>query len=230
MIPEEQNPRFRFYGRRKGKALNLKRQKALDENLARCRIALPESVLDPATLFAFPIRGIWFEVGFGTGEHLAEQARANPDIGFIGCEPFVNGVAALLVKIEEYGLKNVRIWPDDARLLLEKIKPASIDRFFLLHPDPWPKTRHHKRRFLQTEILDIISKIMKPGGELRLATDDQPLAGWMLEKTWTHPDFEWQAHDAHDWRQRPSDWPETRYEQKGKNAARPPVYLRFTRK
>lgn len=203
----------------------------MDECLTQHQFALPQSGdLDPATLFDVPVRGIWLEVGFGTGEHLAEQARLNPDIGFIGCEPFVNGVAALLVKIEELGLQNVRIWPDDARLLLERLKNASLDRFFLLHPDPWPKTRHHKRRFIQQETLDIIGEKLKAGALLRMATDDPGLAEWLLEKTWKHPAFSWLAKKAADWRDRPADWPETRYEQKGKKADRPPVYLQFLRK
>lgn len=225
--------RFRFYGRRQGRKLKGGRSTALLETLPRVRISLPEKpddLLDPASLFPFPVRAVWFEVGFGAGEHLAEQAKANPDIGFIGCEPFMNGVSGLLMKIDEWGLKNIRIWPDDARLLLDILKPQSLDRFFILHPDPWPKKKHWRRRFVQTETLDIVKEKMKPGAELRLATDDPALAGWMLEKTWQHPSFGWLAQEARDWRIRPPDWPETRYEQKGKEAARPPVYLRFSRK
>ncbi len=227
------NIRFRFYGRRHGRKLKGGRSHALADALPQVKIELPEKqgdVLDPASLFPFPIRAVWFEVGFGTGEHMAELARANPDIGFIGCEPFINGVSALLLKISDWGLKNIRIWPDDARLVLEVLKPASLDRFFILHPDPWPKKKHHKRRFVQTEILDIISEKMKSGAELRMATDDPGIAGWMLEKAWKHPNFSWLAHEAKDWRERPADWPETRYEQKGKEASSPPVYLRFLRK
>lgn len=228
-----ENPRFRFYGRRRGRKLKGGRGDALEETLPLVKISLPEKPgeqLDPCSLFPFPIREVWLEVGFGTGEHMAELARTNPDIGFIGCEPFLNGVSALLMKVEEWGLKNVRVWPDDARLLLDVLKPASIGRCFILHPDPWPKTKHHRRRFIQTETLDIIDKIMAPGAELRLATDDVELAGWMLEKTWTHPGFDWLAREAKDWRDRPADWPQTRYEEKGKQAARPPIYLRFAHK
>lgn len=187
-------------------------------------------MLDPRTFFAFPAEEIWFEVGFGNGEHLLYQALRHPDIGFIGCEPFMNGVSALCVGIKENNLKNIRIWPEDARLLMEALNPASLDRLFLLHPDPWPKMRHHKRRFIQTETLDEIARLLKPGAEFRMATDHTDLAAWLLEKTYGHPGFAWLATCAEDWRKPPDDWPETRYGQKGLGQGRPPVYFRFRRR
>lgn len=194
-------------------------------------IALPagDAQLDPASFFDHPVKGVYFEIGFGNGEHLLHQALNNPDVGFIGCEPFINGVSALCVSIREKGVKNIRIWPDDARMLMERLKPQSLDRLFLLHPDPWPKSRHHKRRFVQTEMLDQLAKLLKPGAEFRMATDHPALSVWLLEKTYFHPAFKWIARAADDWRKAPSDCPETRYGQKGMAQGRPPVYLNFYR-
>jgi tRNA (guanine-N7-)-methyltransferase len=223
---------IRSYGRRWTKGLRPTRANAMDEVLPRVQIALPEGegAIDPHAFFSAPAKEIWFEIGFGNGEHVLHQALANPDTGIIGCEPFMNGVAALCVGLGEKKVQNVRLWADDARLLMARLKPGSIDRLFLLHPDPWPKTRHHKRRFLQTETLDDIARLLKPGAEFRMATDHPALASWLLEKTYHHPAFTWTAGCADDWRNPPADWPETRYGQKGVKQGRPPVYLIFRRK
>jgi tRNA (guanine-N7-)-methyltransferase len=186
--------------------------------------------IDPHSFFDAKVKEVWFEIGFGNGEHILHQAINNPEIGLIGCEPFMNGVAALCVGLDKNKVKNVRLWPDDARMLMGRIKPASLDRLFLLHPDPWPKTRHHKRRFIQTETLDEIARLLKPGAEFRMATDHAELATWLLEKTYFHPAFSWMATNANDWRTPPADWPETRYGQKGVKQGRPPVYFIFRRK
>lgn len=226
---KDQFPERRFYGRRKGKKLRAMRQRVVDDLLPHLQIDLTEpGDMNPALLFSDTPDDVWLEIGFGNGEHLAELARQNPQTGFIGCEPFINGVSALLAEIERDGIENIRIWPDDARLLMDCLQPHSIARCFILHPDPWPKTRHHKRRFVQKETLDQISGILRDGAELRMATDVPELAAWMLEKTWHHPHFSWLARQAADWRDRPDDWPQTRYEQKGYANERPPIYLRFT--
>jgi tRNA (guanine-N7-)-methyltransferase len=192
---------------------------------------LPETGrLDPAALFAVRPRGVWLEIGFGGGEHLAAQAESRPEIGIIGCEVFENGIAKLVAAAAERELANVRIFADDARLLLGALPPASIERVFILFTDPWPKLRHHKRRIISRASLDRLAEIMSPGAELRLATDDPGYLRWMLELATVHPAFEWQARRPADWRERPPDWPPTRYEEKARAAGRTPAFLRFTRR
>ena len=199
--------------------------------LPQLSFAVPESGrLDPSSLFAEPPREIWVEIGFGGGEHLAEQAERHPDIGFIGCEVFENGVAKLLGEVERRGLHNVRLYPNDARPLLAALAPHSIGRVFILFPDPWPKARHHKRRLVAPATLDRLAEIMADNAELRLATDDSGYLDWMLEHTTAHPDFRWTARRPVDWRERPADWPATRYEQKACKAGRAPAFLCFTRR
>lgn len=226
-ISDDKKILIRSYGRRRTKGLRATRSNAMDEMLPVLSIPPGEGVVDPRSFFSSPVKEVWLEIGFGNGEHLLQQAIDNPDIGFIGCEPFMNGVAALCVGIQQENVKNIRIWPEDARLLMERIKPHSLDRLFLLHPDPWPKNRHHKRRFIQTETLDHISKLLKKGAEFRMATDHRDLAVWLFEKTYFHPAFAWSAKTADDWRKPPADWPETRYGQKGVQQGRPPVYFIF---
>ena len=160
---------------------------------------------------------------------MLHQAINNPDIGLIGCEPFINGVSSLCVGIREKNVKNIRVWSDDARMLMDRLVPQSLDRLFLLHPDPWPKNRHHKRRFLQTEILDQLAQLLKPNALFRIATDHQELAVWLLEKMYFHSAFEWCATSADDWRKPPMDCQKTRYGQKGVEQGRPPVYFNFRR-
>jgi tRNA (guanine-N7-)-methyltransferase len=199
--------------------------------LPRLRLELPTSgKLDPRVLFADPVEAVWLEVGFGAGEHLAAQAAANPRIGVIGCEVFENGVVKLLADLQRRALGNVRLFVDDARLLLAALPEASLARTFILFPDPWPKLRHHKRRIVSTATLDALAHAMSDGGELRLATDDADYLCWMLERTTIHPGFEWLARQPGDWRRRPADWPPTRYEQKALAAERKPAFLRFRRR
>jgi tRNA (guanine-N7-)-methyltransferase len=191
--------------------------------------ALPHG-LDPAALFDPAPGRVWLEIGFGAGEHLAEQAAAHPDIGIIGCEPFINGVARLLVRVEAESLANVRVMQDDARLLLAALGPETLDRGFVLFPDPWPKTRHHKRRIVAPDTLDHMARALRDGAELRVATDDPGYKGWILRHVLAHGAFEWTARRPGDWRARPGDWPATRYEEKAGEAGRTPVFLRFLRR
>jgi len=222
---------LRFYGRRRGRPLRDGRQQLRDDLLPQLAIGLPDvGLVDPRGLFAPRLRQIWLEIGFGGGEHLAAQAEAHPEIGFIGCEVFENGVARLLSDVARRRLRNVRLWPDDARLLLERLPPATIDRVFILFPDPWPKLRHHKRRLVARPTLDRLAEIMAAGTELRLATDDPSYLAWMLEHVTSHPEFVWLARRPADWRERPADWPATRYEQKARAAGRMPTFLRFRRR
>jgi tRNA (guanine-N7-)-methyltransferase len=220
-----------FYGRRRGRPLRVGQAERKTALLPRLAFALPENgAFDPAVLFAEPPHDVWLEIGFGGGEHLAEQAECHPEIGFIGCEVFENGVAKLLGEIERRGLANVRVLPDDARPLLAALPPRSIGRVFILFPDPWPKARHHKRRLVAPATLDRLAEIMTDGGELRLATDDPSYLAWMLGYVTAHPAFAWTARRPADWRVRPADWPATRYEAKARKAGRTPAFLRFERR
>jgi tRNA (guanine-N7-)-methyltransferase len=221
-------PPRRVYGRRRGRPLRPGQQDLKDTLLPRLAVSLPDDgPLDPRALFASPPAEIWLEIGFGGGEHLADQADSHRDIGFIGCEVFENGVARLVGEIARRNLANIRIYADDARLLLDRLPPASIACVFILFPDPWPKQRHHKRRLVARPTLDRLATVMRPGAELRLATDDRDYLAWMLEHLTAHPGFAWRARRPADWRQRPPDWPATRYEEKARAAGRAPVFLRF---
>jgi tRNA (guanine-N7-)-methyltransferase len=220
------------YGRRKTHKLRAGRKAQLEALLPRLEIALPEdpaATIDPRGLFPPGIADVWLEIGFGGGEHLAAQARAHPGIGLIGCEPFVNGVASLVRHLDEAGLGNVRVFVDDARLLLPRLEPASLGRAFVLYPDPWPKRRHHKRRIVNPRTVEQLALVMKDGAELRLATDHPEYARWMLYQLTRHAAFRWLAKAPSDWRERPADWPATRYEEKALRLGRRPYYLRFER-
>ena len=217
--------RRKLYGRRKGPKLSA-RQAGLRRTL------LGELAYDPSQepfrQFPNSVRELWLEVGFGAGEHLIWQAKAHPDVGMIGAEPYEMGMAKILTKLEENPLNNVRLFEGDGRDILEKLPDASLSRFFLLFPDPWPKTRHHKRRFLQMEMLDALARVLKPGAELRFATDDKSYLPYALERLMVHPGFDWLAEGPSDWKGRPSDWPPTRYETKAIKG--PPTFLRFRRR
>lgn len=221
-----------LHGRRRGKKLRAGQQSLLDTLLPRLALALPADAqnIDLAQAFGghLPADGVWLEVGFGAGEHLVWQAEQHRGAGLIGCEPYLNGVAKCLAGIERSGVKNIRLFTDDARLVMAALPPRSLSRVFVLFPDPWPKSRHHKRRFVQRETLDILAGLMIPGAELRLATDDPSYLPWMVEHACTHPAFDWLAESPADWRGRPADWPATRYEQK--EIAGRPIFLRLRRR
>lgn len=219
------------YGRRKGKKLRPGRQSLYDEALPRLRLALPEAGhLDLPALFGDPKSAYWIEIGFGAGEHLADQAALHPDVGFIGCEPFLNGLAACVSHVTERGLGNVRLHGDDARQVLKALPPASLARAHVLFPDPWPKLRHNRRRIVSTPVLDMLSGVLADGAELRLATDHMDYARWMLRHCLAHPDFVWLAERPDDWRRPAPDETPTRYEQKALSAGLKPLYFRFRRR
>ncbi len=221
---------LRFYGRRTGRRLRPSRVALLEEVLPQIEIRHEAGrPLKPGILFDPKIRDVWLEIGFGGGEHLAWQARHNPDIGFIGAEPYVNGVASLLVAIKRWDLTNIRILPEDIRLLLPDLGARSIGRAFILFPDPWPKVRHHRRRIINRLCLDHLARLLPSDAELRVATDDPGYLGWILRHTLDHPSFAWNAQGRGDWETRPPDWPETRYESKTIAAGRRPAFLRFVR-
>ncbi len=198
--------------------------------LPKLQIVLPNGQLSLDDLFLQKKIAFWLEIGFGGGEHLAAQAKAHPAVGFIGCEPFVNGVARLLANIEQENLSNIRLFSDDARPLMDCIEDSKISRAFVLFPDPWPKKRHAGRRFINPENLDNLSRILCDGGEVRVASDEMGYIRWTLKHFRGHPDFEWMAERAKDWRERPKDWPPTRYESKALALGRPCIYLQFRRR
>ena len=172
---------------------------------------------------------VWLEVGFGSGEHLVHQAARNPEVGVIGCEPFVNGVVSLLGKLRDAPQPNIRVHAGDARDLMDAIPDASVSRVFLLYPDPWPKKRHHRRRFVTPEHLEPLARIMIPGSELRLATDIADYARQAVEQIKASDAFAWHPGAKRDWQAPWEDWLSTRYEKKALREARIPCYLTFTR-
>jgi tRNA (guanine-N7-)-methyltransferase len=219
-----------LYGRRRGHRLRPGRQRQLAERLPGLQLSLPETgQLDPAELFPGRER-LWLEIGFGAGEHLAAQAAAHPEVGLIGCEPYLAGVASLLAIAEREALDNLRLVVDDARVLLRALPDRCLERIFVLFPDPWPKTRHHKRRIVNPESAAEFARLLAPAGELRLATDDMGYARAMLLALGGRPELAWQAERPADWRARPADWPATRYEQKALDSSRRCIYLRYWRR
>jgi tRNA (guanine-N7-)-methyltransferase len=211
-----------FYGRRKGHTLRPHRQQLMDELLPKLLVTSEGNNVPDAT-------ETWLEIGFGAGEHLAAQAETYPDIGFIGCEPYINGVATLLSVIERNSLTNIHIYNDDARDLLENLAPASISKVFVLFSDPWPKKRHNRRRFINPENLDALSRIMKDGAEFRFASDDMSFIRWGLDVFHKHPDFKWLVQGPEDWRNRYADAAPTRYEIKALKQGKNCVYLTYQR-
>ena len=217
----------RYYGRRKGRPLRSRKSMLMDELLPKLEITLADKTpCNPADLFSHQPKAFWLEIGFGGGEHLAAQAMRHADKGFIGCEPFVNGIASALDHIEREGISNVRLFPNDARLLLDALPDACIERCYVLFADPWPKAKHVERRFIGSENLPRLARVIKPQGELRLATDDRRLADWMLIHMRASPDFE----EIYNEPIPPADWVPTRYEQKAIKAGRQPVYRAYLRR
>lgn len=229
----ENRPHRNFYGRLKGKTLKQSQKAYLDEDLEALSPgpvdweSNPErKPLDLQKLFGG--RDVWLEVGFGGGEHLVHQAATNPDVGIIGAEPYINGVAMLLGKIRRAGVDNLAIHPGDARDLMDVLPKASIARAFLLYPDPWPKKRHHRRRFVTQEHLEPLAQVLKPGAIFRVATDIPDYVRQTLEEV-PKAGFEWLAEKPADWREPWGDWISTRYEQKALREGRVPHYLTFRR-
>ncbi len=220
-----------FYGRFKGKGLRKSQEAFLDEDLGKFS---PGAVgwdvnpdRQPIDLEAyFGDRDIWLEIGFGGGEHMVHQAVANPGIGIIGCEPYINGVAMLLGKIRESKAQNIAVYPGDVRNMFDVLRENSISRAFLLYPDPWPKKRHHRRRFVTSEHLEPLSRVLKPGAIFRVATDIPDYVRQTLAEVPRHG-FDWLAERPEDWRTPWDDWVSTRYEQKALREGRTPHYLTF---
>ncbi len=204
----------RLYGRAKGHKLRTGQQSLVDDLLPK--VAVPDGALTSQILFGDD-RPLELEIGFGAGEHLAAQAAMRPAHGFIGCEPFLNGVVGALMHLRDGGLSNVRLHMGDALDVLGRLADASLTRVYLLHPDPWPKARHAKRRMMNPGPLDMIAAKLKPGGEFRFGTDHPVYIRWAMMQMDQRRDFEWQISSARDFQTRPDDWPETRYERKARN-------------
>ena len=239
----------KLYGRRMGPKLSAHKQELRRTLLPKLALALVPGA-DPRTYFLPPPGGeaearsassggideVWLEVGFGAGEHLLEQARLNPRVGLIGAEPYQAGVAKFLSRLSlsptggegrGEGAPNIRLYEGDARDIVAALPDAALGRVFVLFPDPWPKARHRKRRFIQTAMLERLARVMQPGAELRVASDDAGYVEWTLERVLAHAAFRWTARSPADWRSRPVGWPATRYEAKALHG--PPVYLAFVR-
>ncbi len=218
---------LKTFGRRGGRPLSGRQKVLMDEALPRLQVPIVAGEqLDPKQVFP-NMDEIWLEIGFGGGEHVSGQARKAPSVGILASEVFFEGIAKLLGQIEDQKLQNVRVWPEDGRQLVDGLQDQSIDRAFILFPDPWPKARHQKRRIIQPDFLDALARVMKPGGRVRFATDVRSYADEALERFTAHPAFDWTATCADDWRNVPADHVETRYQQK-KLGDVDPVYYDFS--
>jgi len=230
MPPAQSERDLRSYGRRRGRRLSTRQAALLERELPRLAISLAQPAqVELDRLFVPPVGEVWLEIGFGGAEHLIWQARANPHVGLIGCEPFADGIVKALSAIEADNLSNVRIHADDARPLLRWLPAASIARTFILFPDPWPKKRHHKRRLVSQASLAELARVMRPGGELRIATDVADYAGAILLAVEQQQSFRPTPAGPGVWQERGSDWPPTRYEQKALLEGRRCSYFRFQR-
>ena len=215
-----------FYGRRKGRRLRTNMREMLERRLPELRFR-PESPAEAQ--FDGAPRDMFLEIGFGGGENLAAIAAARPEAGFIGAEPFINGVASLVRHVEEQGLNNIRIWDDDVRLILGGLEIGSLDVAYLLFPDHWPKRRHAARRILAPDVLDQLARLIRPGGRLVLASDHPVAKTWLLKSACLHNAFGWTARRPQDWRERPHQLVPTRYMKKAEREDRVPNWFIFER-
>lgn len=223
-----------LFGRKKGRPLTKDRELALRSLLPVLQISpalLRESFdTDLCEIFGESFQNAWLEIGFGQGEHVSALMRQNPDTAFLAAEPFVNGMGAFLKDIQNDPHDNIRVFMNDGMIVARSLKPESLDGIYVLNPDPWHKKRHHKRRIIRSENLDVFAKILKPEGKLVMTTDVEDLAEWMITQASNHPAFEWQAESSKDWYTPPSGWIPTRYQTKGAKGAKKMVYLIFTRR
>ncbi len=220
-----------FFGRRKGHKLRAHQADLIARLLPR--LALDIATPPPAslaTLFDPPARAIRLEIGFGGGEHLVAESQAFPDHGFIGCEPYVNGMAKILARIEAGGIGNIRLFAGDAAELLNWLPDASLTRLDLIHPDPWPKRRHWKRRFVQDATVAAMARVLRPGGEFRFVSDIDSYCAWTLMHLARSAEFAWTAELADDWRWPWPGYTMTRYGQKAAREGRRAAYLVFRRR
>ena len=232
-MPDFEN-RLMFYGRRHGRRLRPRQVEYLEQGMNRFGLdedfPTKKANFDPADFFAHTPEDVFLEIGFGGGEHLAARAIETPEAGFIGAEPFMNGVASLCRHLIENKSENTVIWPEDVRLLLPSFKAKSLAGVFVLFPDPWPKFRHRERRIIQHAILDELHRLIRPNGTLLLASDEPTAKTWMLSQMMRREDFVWQAKTSKDWQTSPKGWPGTRYMTKADREGRRSSWFEFTRK
>jgi tRNA (guanine-N7-)-methyltransferase len=222
------HPQGSFFGRRKGHKLRLHQANLIENLLPRLALDITQpSPPDLARLFEPPADEVRLEIGFGGGEHLIAEARAFPRTGFIGCEPYVNGMAKILTQIEAHKIGNIRLFAGDAAELLAWAPPRALARIDLIHPDPWPKRRHWKRRFVQDATVAAMARVLKPDGEFRFVSDIDDYGAWTLRHVLRSPDFDWTAERASDWRLPWADYTMTRYGTKAEREGRRAAYLRF---
>ena len=218
-----------FFGRRHGKKLRKEQAESLSGLFPKLALDCQKPVV-PQQVFATPYQNYWLEIGFGGGEYLLRNAQAHPEIGHFGCEPFINGLAKLVAAIGRTGLDNIRLHDDDAVELLGQLPDASLDRIYLLYPDPWPKRRHHKRRFVSEATLAEFARVLKPQGLFCFASDIDHYVGWTLARLLKSPHFDWLADTAADWKQPWAGWESTRYEAKALREGRVPSYITARRR
>lgn len=219
-----------FFGRRKGHKLRIHQADLIDNLLPHLALDIGTSAPDELTeLFESKPDAVRLEIGFGGGEHLIAEAQAFPNVGFIGCEPYVNGMAKILTQIETHNIGNIRLYAGDAAELLAWAPPQSMARIDLIHPDPWPKRRHWKRRFVQDATVAAMARIIKPDGEFRFVSDIDDYCAWTLAHLLRSPDFSWMAERAADWREPWAGYTMTRYGRKAEREGRVAAYLRFRR-
>jgi len=219
-----------FFGRRRGKTIRPQQAAALESGFSTYRLDLTaQPPADLRDLFAAEVSAVQLEIGFGGGEHLLHRATAAPTTGFVGVEPFVNGMAKMMMAVREKPLANLQVYDDDATRLLDWLPQASLDGIDLLYPDPWPKKKHWKRRFVSPLNLGRFARVMKPGAKFRFASDIDTYVNWTLLHCRAHGAFTWQAQEAADWHRPYDGWPGTRYEAKAIREGRRPAYLTFVR-
>ena len=221
----ETRPYLSSFGRNRGRSLRPYQQGLIDDLLPTLAVDLDQPLAGVGSGTAVAL-----EIGFGGGEHLLAQAIHNPHIHFIGCEPYINGVAKLLAGIDKFNVKNIRLFAGDARLIVEALPDASLESIFILFPDPWPKARHNKRRLVNAETLAMLARVHKKGGRLLLATDHVDYSVWMLEVLLASDDYEWTAREQADWNTPPADWTQTKYQRKTTEQGRLPLFFECVRK
>lgn len=227
--PDSESRAGAFFGRRHGKKLRQEQAQGLAGLFPQLALDCTQDI-DLAKLFSHPKQSYWLEIGFGGGEHLLRNAEAHPEIGHLGCEPFINGLAKLVAAIGRNGLDNIRLHDDDALQVLNQLPAASLDRIYLLYPDPWPKRRHHKRRFVSEAMLVHLARVLKPGGLFCFASDIDHYVGWTLARILKSDQFDWLAERSDDWKQPWDGWQSTRYEAKALREGRVPSYITARRR
>jgi len=218
---------FSLFGRSKGKTLSPAQKRRIEELLPT--LAITPGAVDPSAIWP-EAEQVWVEIGIGGGEHFVQQAAANKNVHLIGFEPFQNGMAKALGSVEKLGLSNISLEMGDARLALQHFADNSLDRVFILYPDPWPKVKHWKRRLITNDFVNELSRLLKPGGEVRFVSDISHYQQWALSHFLQQGDFIWTANTCHDWQQPLKDHFTTKYEQKAFREKRQPAYLHFVKK